>query len=51
MREPNFGWEYPPGVTGREPQIAGDPVEDEHPDGCWCPDCDPDRARDERDGF
>lgn len=20
-----FGWEYPPGVTGREPQIAGWP--------------------------
>lgn len=19
-----FGWEYPPGVTGREPEIAGD---------------------------
>ena len=25
-----FGWEYPPGVTGREPQITGD---------AECPEC------------
>jgi hypothetical protein len=25
VREPNFGWDYPPGVTGREPEIAGYP--------------------------
>lgn len=23
--EPNFGWDYPPGVTGNEPEIAGYP--------------------------
>lgn len=28
-----FGWDYPPGVTGNEPEIAGWPE--------WpCPDCD-----------
>ena len=21
---PNFGWDYPPGVTGNEPQITGE---------------------------
>ena len=26
----NFGWDYPPGVTGNEPQITGEwPEEDE----------------------
>lgn len=29
----NFGWEYPPGVTGNEPEIAGWPE---------CPKCNAD---------
>jgi len=46
---PNFGWNYPPGVTGNEPQITGEwPCEecggqgwDEDEDGKHaCPHCD-----------
>lgn len=36
-----FGWDYPPGVTGREPQIAGHTRECEE-QGSDCPYCAPD---------
>ena len=29
MRGADFGWDYPPGVTGNEPQIAGWDEDDE----------------------
>lgn len=29
---PNFGWSYPPGVTGNEPEIAGYPDNDNDSD-------------------
>ena len=29
MHDRRFGWDYPPGVTGNEPQIAGPPEGDD----------------------
>lgn len=37
MRRREFGWDYPPGVTGFEPQIAG--PNDEHETEAYCPTC------------
>ena len=38
-----FGWSYPPGVTGNEPEISGDygPCEvcGMSTDDCICPEC------------
>lgn len=39
-----FGWSYPPGVTGNEPEITGDwdwicECCNEHSDDCECPEC------------
>lgn len=33
MRPVDFGWDYPPGVTGNEPQITG---EDDTLGSCGC---------------
>ena len=32
----NFGWDYPPGVTGNEPQITGEDFSDEEDPCDWC---------------
>lgn len=43
MRASIFGWSYPPGVTGNEPEISGDygPCEicGQAVDDCVCPEC------------
>lgn len=43
MSKSIFGWSYPPGVTGREPEITGDwgPCEVccQDIDDCVCPEC------------